>query len=449
VTLFIPEIAHVILVLHAPKGSAKSTAQTLIKMLVDPSKPQLLTIHNDRQEFIQQLAHNYICYYDNVKQVPDWLSHEVCKAVTGVGQTKRKLFTDEEDIIFEYKRCLGFNGINVALTEPDALERSLMIDLEAIKEENRRLEAEVLAESYELRPRLLGYIFDILVKAMQIKPTIQLAKLPRMADFTVWGEAIARAMGYKDMEFLNAYKGNIGTQNVEAIENSMLGQAILKWFGNLTIDPKTRLWEGATAEVLEVLNRRAEEYKINVRSKEWPKSANSFTRRLKTIVPSLKEGFDMNIEIAKDSVGDITGRKGASIIRVWKVSSPPSPPPFEHKNRKDTLADNPGSEDNTLSESTPNTLARECSIGTCEDTSLTPKSEIRAQSEDIRPSEDSEAIFDTSILFRCYYCNVFITDSKQHYLNHGAIKHPHKPMFPTKAEIQKYGLQSQGRRWEC
>jgi hypothetical protein len=38
-----------------------------------------------------------------------------------------------------------------------------------------------------------------------------------MADFTVWGEAIARAMGCGPMVFVNAYKENIGKQNVEAI----------------------------------------------------------------------------------------------------------------------------------------------------------------------------------------------------------------------------------------
>ena len=132
VSLFIPEIPHVMLVLHGEKGSAKTTLQTLIKLLVDPSKPRLLTIHNDRTEFIQQLAHNYVAYYDNVRGTPDWLSDEACKAVTGVGQTKRKLFTDDDDIIYEYKRCLGFNGINLSLTEPDALDRSIMIDLETI-----------------------------------------------------------------------------------------------------------------------------------------------------------------------------------------------------------------------------------------------------------------------------------------------------------------------------
>ena len=210
VSLFIPDIPHTMLILHGEKGSAKSTLQTLIKLLVDPGKPVLLTIHNNKTEFVQQMAHNHVAYYDNVKRPPKWLSDEACKAVTGIGQTKRKLYSDDDDIVYEYKRCLGFNGINISLTEPDALDRSLMIELDRVTKENRKMEADILAEFLKLRPGLLAFILDIVATAMQIKRELELNDLPRMADFTIWGEAIARAMGYKDLEFIHAYYDNIG-----------------------------------------------------------------------------------------------------------------------------------------------------------------------------------------------------------------------------------------------
>jgi hypothetical protein len=220
VTLFIPDIPHIVLQIHGEKGSAKSTFQTLVKMLVDPAKPKLLTIYNDQKEFIQQLAHNYLAFYDNLKYTPRWLSDEVCKAVTGVGSTKRKLYSDDDDIVYEYRRCLGFNGINLGLTEPDILDRSIMIELQRIRKDNTKQETDIMAEFLKLKPKLLAYIFDTLVKATNIKKTIQLKDLPRMADSAIWGEAIARAMGYKELEFIRVYYGNIGEQNTEAIENS-------------------------------------------------------------------------------------------------------------------------------------------------------------------------------------------------------------------------------------
>ena len=94
ISTFIPEIDHAILTTYGPKGSAKSFLLELIKKLVDPTKPTLLTLHRNIEQFIQQVNHNYINYYDNVKFIPYWLSDEICKAVTGSGHTKRELYTE-------------------------------------------------------------------------------------------------------------------------------------------------------------------------------------------------------------------------------------------------------------------------------------------------------------------------------------------------------------------
>jgi hypothetical protein len=60
-------------------------------------------------------------------------------------------------VVYEYKRCLGFNGINLVLTEPDALDRSVIIEQDRIKPKNRVPEEQILSKFYELRPKLLGY----------------------------------------------------------------------------------------------------------------------------------------------------------------------------------------------------------------------------------------------------------------------------------------------------
>jgi hypothetical protein len=219
ISLFVSDIAHAMLIVHGEKGAAKTLLKHLIKQLVDPSRPTLLTIHTNRDEFVQQLSHNYVAYYDNVKTVPKWLADEACKAVTGIGQTKRKLYTNDEDIVYEYKSCLGFSGINICLTEPDALDRSILIELMRIPRDKVKLESQILSEFEQLKPRVLGCILDIIVKTLSIRPTLQLKDLPRMADFALWGEAISQAMGYDPLEFLNAYYENIGRQNIEAIES--------------------------------------------------------------------------------------------------------------------------------------------------------------------------------------------------------------------------------------
>jgi putative DNA primase/helicase len=67
-----------------------------------------------------------------------------------------------------------------------------MIEQERIPRQNRQSEIKIFSRFEELQPRLLGYIFDILSRALTIKDSIKLAELPRMADFGMWGEAVAR-----------------------------------------------------------------------------------------------------------------------------------------------------------------------------------------------------------------------------------------------------------------
>ena len=139
--MFIPGVPKVILMLHGEQGSAKTTLEELIKMLMDPSVVKTFAFPKDINEFIQQLAHNYVTFYDNISTIRDWVSDLLCRAVTGSGFSKRVLYTDDDDFIYSLKRCVGFNGINLGATKADLLDRGLIIQLERVaKEKWRKIE---------------------------------------------------------------------------------------------------------------------------------------------------------------------------------------------------------------------------------------------------------------------------------------------------------------------
>jgi hypothetical protein len=263
-----------------------------------------------------------VAFYDNIKHVPDWLSDEACKAVTGIGHTKRKLYSNDDDVIYEYKRCIGFNGINISLTEPDALDRSILIELNRIPKEKRRLESEILVEFEKIKPKLLAHIFDIVANALSIKPTVRLNDVPRMADFAIWGEAIARAIGYTENEFINTYYDNIGRQNLEAIEAHPLGHAVAKFCEDESNDQGRIEWEGSPSDLSDKLRAVAEQYKININQKLWPHSPSILVRRLNTIRANLLEGLGISVTVYRLTSGN---KKNTSMIRIVKM--PPLAPP--------------------------------------------------------------------------------------------------------------------------
>ena len=125
ISLFIPEIQKAILVMKGNGGGAKTTTFSLIKNIVDPSTIDTLSFSSNKNDLIQSLDHNYVCYFDNVSYISQEVSDIVCRAVTGSGTSKRELYTTDDDFIYKFKRCIGINGINLVTTRPDFIDRSL------------------------------------------------------------------------------------------------------------------------------------------------------------------------------------------------------------------------------------------------------------------------------------------------------------------------------------
>lgn len=283
VTNFIPDIPHPLLVAFGPQGSTKSFLFKLMKKLVDPSVLLVLSFPKDRMELVQKISHHYFVPLDNVSYISNDFSDVLCRASTGEGISKRMLYTDEEDIIFSYKRPIGLNGINSAPTLPDLLDRSILVSFERLTKKERREEEELFKQFDLMKPKLLAYIFDVISKAMKIRKALHLKELPRMADFSRWGESISMAMGYPENAFLNAYYRNIDSLQMEVIEAHLIGAALLSF-----MEDKNK-WEGKPNELLEHLETAAANCKINTNNKQWPKAPNTLMRKLNVLKTNLEE----------------------------------------------------------------------------------------------------------------------------------------------------------------
>jgi hypothetical protein len=315
VSLFIPEIPKVILIIRGTGGGAKTTAFRMIKEIVDPSSVDTFSFPKQINDLVQTLDHHYVNFFDNVSYISEEVSDLLCRTVTGSGNMKRALYTTDTDFIYKYKRCIGINGINLASTRADFLDRSLIIEVKRIEKEKRRKEEELNGEFQELKPLLLGFIFDLLVKVLKYRQghtNEQILKngYPRMADFAEWGEIISRCLGYEDNEFLNAYYENIANQNDEVIESSPVAEALLLFM----FEMEKEFWEGSPTRLYRELTDIIDQIKPELkRSNEWPKASNKLTSILNSVANNLKE---KGIEV-------ITGERdthGNRIIKIHNLS---------------------------------------------------------------------------------------------------------------------------------
>ncbi|MFZ2226474.1 MAG: hypothetical protein WA064_03390 [Candidatus Moraniibacteriota bacterium] len=279
ITYFIPNIPRPIQVYFGSQGSAKSTTNRIVKSVVDPSKVELLTLLNETRELTQQLDQHYLLSFDNLASLEVKTSDTLCRAVTGGGLSKRKLYTDSDNVIFEFKRAIIINGVNLVANKPDLLDRSLLFELERIEEENRKAEEDFWQEFNLVKPKILGAIFDALSKALIILPAVKLEKTPRMADFAKWGCAIAEAIGYTQKQFVEAYEENYGMQNRQAIEENPVASAILMLVGN------RKNWNGTSRDLLKEIKAIAEKEDLDM--KFFPKSPSALSRKVNEVRSNL------------------------------------------------------------------------------------------------------------------------------------------------------------------
>jgi hypothetical protein len=431
ISLFYPEIPKPVLMLHGEQGSAKSTLQELIRMIVDPSSILTLTFPRDINELVQKLSHNYVAYFDNISDIPEWISDQLCRAVTGSGFSKRELYTDDDDIIYNFKRSIGFNGINLGATKADLLDRGLIIELERIAKENQRKIEDIWAEFQTIKPQLLAYVFDTLVGVLQVKASGGVAHeidgLPRMADFAEIGEIISRCMGHENNKFLGAYYRNIDLQVEQAIAANLVGNAIIQF---MEVNESNK-WIGSFSQLLLELEAKAASLNINVKDRSWPKSASYLSRKLNQIKTSLRE-VGITIDYYKDQ------RTRLKTIEICKVPSVPS----ETQNQARIISD--------FSDDT-NTDRTAVSFGN--NMPFEETKQNRAQNSTLNDTNDTNDTLHTlqgqysSYPPICYYCD-YKPDSKDDYEGHVVLGHGHSIAYPNKAEIEKWGLKPQDKDWE-
>ena len=294
ISCLVPGIPHPIPITTGEHGSTKTTACKMKKALIDPSDLDVIALQPNEERMVQLMYHHWFVIFDNVTYLQQWQSDMLCRACTGEGTVKRTLWTNEDDTIFKYKRCIGLNGINNAATKPDLLDRAIFLNHEPIPKD-RRIEEKVLFERFnEVKLEILGGMFDVLSEALRIYPTIELKEKPRMADFTIWGCAIAEALGHTQEEFLTAYYANIGRINRTALEESPVGLALLTFME----DKPT--WDGTPSMLLMELDLIADGLYIDKKSRSWVKRPESLGKRLKLVTPNLREEGIM-VEMARSN----------------------------------------------------------------------------------------------------------------------------------------------------
>ena len=281
VTLALPHVPRPILLATGAMGSGKSTTSRVVKRLWDPTEPE--AIRTDPRDFLQKSSHCFVVMLDNQSNLSEAMADTLCRLVTGEADSKRKLYSDDEDIIYSLRRAILLNGINVPTERGDLLDRTLPVELERLSDAERRTEEQMWASFGEAHPMLLGSAFTLLSEAIAARPRLALTRRPRLADWGYYAAGVYEAMGWGINKFLQDWGEVVDVQEQATLEGSPVAQAIL-----LLMDQRPEDYEGTATQLYEKLDGVARSNGIDVKhDKAWPGSARSLWRRMKEVLPLL------------------------------------------------------------------------------------------------------------------------------------------------------------------
>jgi len=319
---FHPSGPYPVLILHGEQGSAKSTAATVLRNLVDPNIAPRRTEPREPRDMMIAANNGFVVSFDNVSRLENWLSDGLCRLSTGGGFGTRCLYTDDEEVIFEAKRPVILNSIEELAARGDLLDRPVVLDLPRVSDEKRRGESEFWDTFNAAQPRLLGALLDAVSAALRNAGSVKLLRLPRMADFAVWVAAAEPAFGWEPSTFLRVYEDNREAANELPLETP-IADAVRK----LGLP-----WVGTATQLLAALESLVDER--TRRLKGWPASGRSLSNGLRRLVPNLRQA-GINIKFCRDK----SHARSRMIHIVAENSGNPSSEPSEPSNSLMSLDD--------------------------------------------------------------------------------------------------------------
>ncbi|MEX2258392.1 MAG: hypothetical protein WD672_06765 [Woeseia sp.] len=263
------DIPHPVLALFGEQGTGKTTLQKMLVSTIDPGPVPIRKPPRDPESWVTAAAGSWLVALDNLSDVQPWLSDSICRAVTGDGDVRRKLYTDGEHSVFAFRRCICLNSIHLGGSRGDLAERMLPITLEVIPDEHRLTEDEIWREWDRRHPVILGALLDVAASVARVLSSVRLESKPRMADFARVLKAVDTVLGTHGLDH---YLDKLAELSADSLTGSPFMLALTAMSGG---------FEGTSAELLTRLTPDRP-------PKGWPVNAGSVTQQLKRHAPALR-----------------------------------------------------------------------------------------------------------------------------------------------------------------
>lgn len=274
-----PETPYPVLEILGEQGCAKSTMQDLLRQIVDPNACNLRSAPRATEDiFISALGAGCVSF-ENISFLSPAQQDALCIVATGGGASRRKLYSDADESIITVKAPVMLNGIAVAVTAQDLVDRTITVELEIIK--IRREINEIRADFENARPRILGALLTIASRALTILPEMKLPpdQRPRLVEFALLGMAVAIAAGYSPADFLAQFQAGRQEALARTLDASPVATAVME-----LIERRPQGITDTAKQILAALEQIAPN-----RGDAWPRTPKGLGDALRRAAPALRQ----------------------------------------------------------------------------------------------------------------------------------------------------------------
>jgi hypothetical protein len=167
------------LCLHGEQGAVKSTLTKMLRHALDPNQAPARRPPKDERDLAVMALHSRIVALENLSHLPDWLSGALCCLSTGSGFSTRKLYADDDEVVFAATRPVMLNGIAEVAVRGDLIDRCTFVTLPRLQEGTVRDEQALWAAFDAAHPRILGAILNAACAALKHRPRVDARGLAR------------------------------------------------------------------------------------------------------------------------------------------------------------------------------------------------------------------------------------------------------------------------------
>jgi DNA-binding transcriptional ArsR family regulator len=275
VGVFMPHGSLPLLFLSGRQGTGKSTKTRHLRQLVDPNQAPARQQPRNEDDLIIAARNAALIAFDNLSRITPELSDAFCRLATGSGFSKRRLYTDSDEVIVQVRRPVIINGITDLVRMPDLADRALFVELPIRSDYRPEVELEKSFE--QSRPAVLGVIYDAVSAALRGFAAETCSPGVRLADFERWVRAAAPALGLDPEEVSQVLRGNRLMGDRMLIEDDLVASLLVRMLD------KHLVISGTATDLLHLLRMEAEED-----ASFLMKSPRALSAHLKRFVPAFE-----------------------------------------------------------------------------------------------------------------------------------------------------------------